>query len=80
MQKTEYQIHLHLLPNNTYGIASFDSMTEAMLYLQTLIVDLLAHPAIVDADWLDDDHVHLLGRNGDIIGHVTLVMETITYH
>jgi len=80
MQKTEYQIHLHMVPNDTYGVAHFDDPAEAAVYFTSLITDLLALPQIADADWLSDEHVHLLGQDGSIIAHATIVFETITLH
>jgi hypothetical protein len=73
--QTAYEVHLHI--NGTSGMASFPSMTEAMLYMIELVVDLMAHPLIADADWIDDDHVHFVGHHNEIIGTATLRMETL---
>jgi hypothetical protein len=74
--QTTYAVHLHI--NGTNGMATFPTMTEAMLYMIELVVDLIAaHPQIADADWIDDDNVCFVGHNNEILGTASLRMETL---
>jgi hypothetical protein len=78
---TKYQVHLHLTANKSHGIAEFDSMTEAYCYLLETIAQMLFFlPGFRDAEWLDDDMVHLIGDDGTIVGTATVICTDALVH
>lgn len=78
---TKYHVHLHLAKDQTHGVAEFDSMTEAYCYLFETIGNLLFFiPGFRDAQWLDDDTVHLVGDDGTIVGTATVICSDALVH
>lgn len=72
---SKYQVHVHFHENKTHGVAEFDTMSEAYLYLiDTIAGMLIALPRMKDAMWLDDEQVNFIAVDGTIFGTATVVM------
>lgn len=78
---TKYQVHLHVPASRTHGVAEFETMTEAYVYLIELLADLMHYlPNVKDCDWVDDDLVHILGWDDGILGMATVTTREETVH
>ena len=77
-----YQVQVTITHTGRVGIAEFASMTEAYLYMIETVGSLLFlfYPDVVDADWSDDDHFSIVGRDGRVHATASLIFaETIVH-
>lgn len=79
---TNYQVHVTIAHTGRTGIAEFTSMTEAYLYMIETVGSLLFlfYPDVVDADWADDDHFSIIGRDGRVHATASLIIGEVVVH